>query len=157
MGYPPSVAPLASDGKVSKSGHDARPRDAQHLAWPRPRRDFYADPEKAVAELRRDGPRTEGPARTGDGVLHLPCPPGLKCKLVTERFDVPGIEGAVGINTTQTIKDQAGSLHPAVLRADAVGFRDEAIVEQVFQSTERPSERRAALIDLAQELYRQGS
>jgi hypothetical protein len=147
---------------------------------------LYADPEKAVADLRRDGfiagaGRTfkseDGPdvashivvqmrdapgataefERQIDSLLNLPCPPGLKCEQKTERFDVPGIPGAVGVNTTQTIKGQPGSLHPDVLRADAVVFRDDAFVEQVFLGTERPSKFRAALIKAAQDLYQQGS
>jgi hypothetical protein len=147
---------------------------------------FYADPEKAVADLRRDGfvagvGRTfkseDGPdaashvvvqmrdaagataefEREIDSLLHLPCPPDLKCKQDTERFDVPGIPGAAGVNTTQTIENQAGSVHPDVLRADAILFRDDAVVEQVFLGTERPDKHRAALIRAAQELYQQGT
>jgi hypothetical protein len=92
-----------------------------------------------------------------DSLLHLPCPPGLECEQKTERFDVAGIPGASGVNTTQTIKNQQGSLHPDVLRADTIVFRDDAIVEQVFLGTERPTKHRAELIKAAQELYRQGS
>jgi hypothetical protein len=147
---------------------------------------FYADPEKAVAELRRDGfvagvGRTfkseDGPdvathvvvqmrdadgataefERQIDSLLHLPCPPGLECEQETERFGIPGIPGAAGVNTTQTIKKQAGSLHPDVLRADVIVFRDDAFVEQVFLGTERPNKHRAALIEAAQKLYQQGT
>jgi hypothetical protein len=147
---------------------------------------FYADPEKAIADLRRDGfvagvGRTfkseAGPdaashvviqmrdaqgataefEREIDSLLHLPCPPGLKCEQQTERFDVPRIPGAAGVNTTQTIKGQPGSLHPDVLHADAIVFRDDAFVEQIFLGTGRPSKHRAALIAAAQKLYKQGT
>jgi hypothetical protein len=89
-------------------------------------------------------------------LLHPPCPPGLACDLRTERFDFPGIPGSAGVNTTQTIKNQAGSLHPDVLRADAIIFRDDAFVEQIFLGTERPMKHRAGLIRAAQKLSRQG-
>lgn len=147
---------------------------------------FYADPETAVADLRREGfvagigrtfkseqgpdvvsaavvqmSETDGATtefdRELDGLLHPPCPPGLKCELETERFDVPGVPGAAGINTTQTIKNQSSSLHPDVLRADAVLFRDGVFVEQIFLGTERPTEHRAALIKAAQALYEKGA
>jgi hypothetical protein len=147
---------------------------------------LYADPGKAVADLRRDGfaagvARTfkseDGPdvashvvvqmrdaqgataefERQIDSLLHLPCPPGLECEQETERFGIPGIPGAAGVNTTQTIKKQAGSLHPDVLRADVIVFRDDAFVEQVFLGTERPNKHRAALIEAAQKLYQQGT
>ena len=147
---------------------------------------FYADPEKAVADLRRGGfvagvGRTfkseDGPdaathvvvqmrdaqgataefEREIEWLRHQPCPPGLKCEQKTERFDVPRIPGATGLNTTLTIKGQQGSLHPDVLRADAIVFRDDAFVEQVFLGTERPSKRRDALIAAAQRLYEQGT
>src|SRR4051794_1926157 len=103
---------------------------------------FYADPEKAVADLRQV-----------HSLLHQPCPPGLAGEQDTERFDVPGIPGAAGMSTTLTIKGQQGSLHPEVLRADAIVFRDDAFVEQVFLGTERPSTHRPALIRAAQDLY----
>jgi hypothetical protein len=147
---------------------------------------LYTDPEEAVADLRRDGfvagaGRTfksdEGPdvaihvvvqmrdaqgataefRRQIDSLEHLPCPPGLTCKQKTGRFDVAGIPGAAGVNTTQTIKDQPGSLHPDVLRADTIVFRDDAFVEQVFLGTAQPTRHRAALIKAAHDLYRQGS
>jgi hypothetical protein len=146
---------------------------------------FYADPEKAVAALRRDGfvagvGRTfksqDGPdaashaviqmrdadgakaevKRELDSLLHLPCPPGLTCKQQTKRFAVPRVPGAAGVSTTQTIKGQPGSLHPDVLRADSVVFRDEEFVEQIFLGTEQPAKHRAALIAAAQKLYHQG-
>lgn len=145
---------------------------------------FYADPEKAVADLRSagfvagvgrtfksDGPDAathvvvqmhdaEGAAaefdREIDSLLHLPCPPGLKCRQETERFDVPGIPGAAGVNTTLAVKTQPGSVHPDVLRADAIVFRSDTFVEQVFLGTERPSKHRATLISAARRLYRQG-
>jgi hypothetical protein len=147
---------------------------------------LYADPEKAVAELRRDGfiagagrnfKSDEGPDvashvvvqmseakgasaefdRQVDALLHLPCPPGLECEQKTEHFDVPGIPGSVGVNTTQTIGNQPGSVHPDVLRADAIVFRDDAFVEQVFLGTEQPIKHRAGLIKAAQKLYQQAS
>ena len=147
---------------------------------------FYADPEEAVADLRHDGfvagvGRTfkseDGPGaashvviqmrdaegataeleRQIDSLVHLPCPPGLECEQRTERFDVPNIPGATGVNTTLTIEGQPGSLHPDVLRADAIVFRDDAYVEQIFLGTERPSKHRAALIAAATELYRLGT
>jgi hypothetical protein len=143
---------------------------------------FYADPEKAVADLRRDGyvagvgrtfKSTDGPDAASQAVvqmrdargataeferqvhslLHQPCPPGLSCEQDTERFDVPGIPGAAGMSTTLTIKGQQGTLHPDVLRADAIVFRDDQFVEQVFLGTERPSTHRAALIRAARDLY----
>jgi len=147
---------------------------------------FYGDPEKAVADLRRDGfvagvGRTfkseDGPDgashvviqmrdaqgaaaefnRQIDSLLHQPCPPGLKCEQETERFDIPRIPGAAGVNTTLTIKNKPGSPHPDVLRADAIVFRDDAFVEQVFLGTERPDKHREALIRAAQQLYQQGT
>jgi hypothetical protein len=145
---------------------------------------LYADPAKAVAELRRGGfiagaGRTfksdGGPdvashvvvqmheargataefERQLDSLLHLPCPPGLECEQETERFDVPGIPGSAGVNTTLTIKNQPDSRHPDVLRADAIVFRDDAFVEQVFLGTERPITHRARLIAAARKLYEQ--
>jgi hypothetical protein len=146
---------------------------------------FYANPEKAVADLRIDGfvagvgrnfKSEDGPdvathvvvqtrdaqgakaefEREIDSLLHLPCPPDLKCEQETERFDIPRIPGAAGVNTTQTIKTPPGSLHPDILRADAIVFRSDTFVEQVFLGTERPSKHRAALIRAAQRLYQQG-
>jgi hypothetical protein len=146
---------------------------------------LYADPEKAVADLRKDGFvagvgrtfKSGGPAgashvviqmrdaqgataefeRQIDSVLHQPCPPGLECEQESERFDVPGIPGAAGLNTTLTIKDNPNSVHPDVLRADTIVFRDDAFVEQVFLGTESPGKHRAALIRAAQGLYQQGT
>lgn len=147
---------------------------------------LYAEPEKAIADLRRDGFvagvgrtfKSEGGPdvasqvvvqmrdakgataefeRELDALLHQPCPPGLECEQSNERFDVPDIPGAAGVNTTLTINGQPGSLHPDVLRADAIVFRDDAFVEQVFLGTERPIKHRAALIAAAQKLYQQGS
>jgi hypothetical protein len=105
------------------------------------------DAQGATAEFRRQI----------DSLEHLPCPPGLKCEQKTEHFDIPDIPGAAGVNTTQTIKDQPGSLHPDVLRADAIVFRDDAFVEQVFLGTAQPAGHRATLIKAARDLYRQGS
>ncbi len=147
---------------------------------------LYTDPEQAVADLRGDGfvagvARTfksdTGPdvasqvvvqmrdahgaeaefAREVDSLLHLPCPPDHECESATERFAVPRVPGATGMATTQRIHGQSGSLHPDVLRSDAIVFRDGAFVEQLFLGTERPSEHRAALIEAAQMLYRQGT
>jgi hypothetical protein len=146
---------------------------------------LYVDPVKAIADMRRDsfvagvsrtfksegGPdvainvvvqmtEAKGAAaefdRQLDALLHLPCPPGLKCKQETEHFDVPAIPGSVGVNTTLTIKTKPGSPHPDVLRGDAIVFRTDAFVEQVFLGTERPVDHRAGLIAAAQKLYRQG-
>ncbi len=147
---------------------------------------FYSDPAKAVAGLRSDGfvagvgrnfKSATGPdiathvvvqmrdakgaaaevEREIHSLLHLPCPPGLRCEQRTERFGISDIPGAAGMNTTQIIGTQPGSPHPDVLRADAIVFRSDEFVEQVFLGTEQPSTHRAALIKTAQGLYRQGT
>ena len=147
---------------------------------------LYADPEKAIADLRRDGFvagigktfKAEGAGPDGashivvqmrdaqgaaaelerqvEGLRKQPCPPDLECEQETRRFDVPGIPGAAGVNTKLTIRKQIGTRHPDVLRADAIVVRDDTFVEQVFLGTEQPSEHRGALIKAAQGLYQRG-
>ena len=147
---------------------------------------LYTDPQKAVADSRsegfiagvsrtfksKDGPGAafhvvvqmrgaEGAAaefeRQVDSLLHQPCAPGLECRRESERFAVLGMPGAAGVNTALTIENQPGGLHPEVLRADAIVFRDDAFVEQIFLSTRRPSKHRAALIKAARVLRQQGT
>lgn len=142
---------------------------------------LYADPEQGPADARRDGfvagilklfKNENGPNvaihvvvqmrdekgaaaefdRQVEALSHLPCPPGTECDQETEPFDVPGIPGASGVSTKQTIEG-AGSLHPDVLRGDTIVFRNGKFVEQVFRGSVHPPKQRAALLEATRGLY----
>jgi hypothetical protein len=139
---------------------------------------LYPDPDKAIAEQRRDGfvagiikvfKEGREPASSSSAVVQMrdaegataefnrqvaaaeapACPDGLKCTRDLGRFDVPGVPGAAGVQTTLHIEGDTGE-HPDELHSTTVVFRKGAFVYQVFLGAEEPGEKeRDRVIDAA--------
>jgi len=138
---------------------------------------LYADPRRAVAELRTDG-FVAGIARTfkvmgrPDGAsstvvqmrdaagarsefkrelasARAPACPRPGCRRQSRTFAVPGVPGAVGLQVTLRMPKRERSEHPDVLRSEAIVFRDGAFVHQLWLGAARPAERRPQLIAAA--------
>ncbi len=145
---------------------------------------LYANAQKAIADLRSDGfvagilkifKATQGVGSAGNVVVEmrdadgaanelarqaasaaaLSCPENVQCRKGSERFDVPGIPGAAGIDVKQTFahpETQEGTTFK-VTHDLTIIFTKEAFVYQFFVGGPGMETRRDDLIAAAHAQY----
>src|SRR3954453_9754589 len=145
---------------------------------------LYVDTEKAVAEMRRDGfvgavlklfKNDKGVGSAGSVAVQmrdapgakaevarqvaqakaLPCP-GPTCKQKIERFNVPGVPGAIGIDLKTTLPQATteDGVTFGVTHDYTIAFTKGAFAHQLFAGGPGIEKKRAALIAAAQTLGR---
>src|SRR4051794_5835824 len=148
---------------------------------------LYADMEKAVADMRRQGfvagtlkifKKSEGVGSSGSIAVQMrdaagaraelerqlaqakaiPCPSPDECKQEIERFDVPGVPGATGIDLKSTLPRPTteDGVTFRVSHDLTIGFNKGPFVHQLFAGGPGIERKRGELVAAANELAQQG-
>lgn len=109
-----------------------------------------------AVELRDEGATAAEAKRQLDGAAALPCPPDVKCDRNVERFAVPGVGGAKGIDlTTRFAQPQTEDGVTFKVTHDlSIVFPNGPFVHQVFAGGPGMAGKRDDLVAAARELYK---
>jgi hypothetical protein len=109
-----------------------------------------------AVELRDERATAAEAERQLDSAAALPCPPGAKCTRKVERFDVPGIAGAQGVDLTTRFAQPRteDGVTFKVTHDLSIVFPDGPFVHQVFAGGPGMAGKRDDLVVAARELSR---